>query len=151
MKLPTILYHGTSTGYLDQILRDGLLPPHPDLRPEPGSYTCWTDTFSVAEFHAHHMEENDTEFLDKVCDPIVFAVPIERFKVFGFVLEQNFIRLGVSGEGGRNSDVELRGKQWNWRKLLKFTGGVGYELPMPVSADMIIRLPRKSYDLDEVA
>jgi len=92
------------------------------------------------------MEENDTDFMEKDCDPIIFAVPIERFKVYGFVLEQNFIRLGVSGVGGRNENVELRGKKWNWRKLLKFTGGVGYELPMPVTADMIIRLPRREYD-----
>ncbi len=145
MKLPPILYHGTSTGYLDQILRDGICPPYPQCHPEPGSYTCWTDTWAVAEFHAHHMEENDSDWLKKACHPIVFAVAISHFKVCGFVLEQNFIRLGPSGEGGRNYDVELRGKKWNWRKLLKFAGGVGYELPLPVTEQMIIRLVRREY------
>ena len=143
MRLPPILYHGTSTGYLDQILRDGLCPPVPDARPEVGSYTCWTDTWSVAEFHAHHMEEWDSASLEKKCDPIVFAVPIEVFKVYGFVLEQNVIRLGVSGDGGRNAGVELRGKQWTWRKLLKFTGAVGYELPLPVTPEMVVCLDRR--------
>lgn len=145
MKLPAILYHGTSTGYLAQILRDGILPPHPRCRPEPGSYSCWTDTFAVAEFHAHQMEEFDSDWLKRDCDPIVFAVRIAEFAIAGFVLEQNFIRLGPSGEGGRNYGAELRGKKWNWRKLLKFTGGVGYELPMRVTESMIIRLERKTY------
>ncbi len=143
MSLPAILYHGTSTGYLDQILRDGICPGWPQLHPGVGSYTCWTDTWSVAEFHAHLMEENDSSWLEKSCDPIVFAVPIATFKVHGFVLEQNFIRLGISGEGGRNGGIELRGKKWNWRKLLKFTGAVGYELPLPVTAGMIVRLERR--------
>jgi hypothetical protein len=143
MRLPATLYHGTSTGYLDQILRDGLCPPFPDCRPDVGSYTCWIDTCSVAEFHAHHMEEWDSDSLERKCDPIVFAVPIERFKLYGFVLEQNFIRLGISGEGGRNAGIELRGKKWTWRKLLKFTGAVGYELPLPVTPEMIIRLERR--------
>lgn len=143
MSLPATLYHGTSTGYLEQILRDGICPPYPQVRPEPGSYTCWTDTWSVAEFHAHHMEENDSDVLERECDPVVFAVPIASFRVGSFVLEQNFVRIGVSGVGGRNESVELRGKKWNWRKLLKFTGGVGYEAPLAVKPEMIVRLIRR--------
>lgn len=146
MSLPSILYHGTSTGYLDQILRDGISQPWPDERPGIGSYSCWTDTFSVAEFHARLMEEWDSYKLKRDCDPIVFAVPVEKFENRGFVLEQNFIRLGPSGEGGRNYGIELRGKKWNWRKLLKFTGAVGYELPLPVVSEMIIHVePRSAF------
>ena len=58
MNLPETLYHGTSDGYLDAILRDG-------LRPESSGtgYLCYADDHAVALHHAAHMAEWDESML----------------------------------------------------------------------------------------
>lgn len=129
------LYHGTSTGYLRQILRDG-------LRPESSykGYLCYADDRRVATYHAVAMAEWDTDRLGAECRAIVFAIPVDRFAKAGFCLDENFIELGPST--GRAVGRDLLGKVWSWQRLLHHAGAVGYRERLRVDGRMIARIGR---------
>lgn len=139
MKLPETLYHGTSDGYLEAILRDG-------LRPESSGtgYLCYTDEIEVALHHAACMAEWDESMLGRACRPVVFAVPIGSFDTGGFVLEEGFIRNGpsagracVSMEAARIRERHER-RPWSWDELLVHAGAVGYARTLKVTVEMIL-------------
>lgn len=117
--LPALLYHGTSDGYLDQILRDGL-----DPRSSVERYLCYTDDVAIARHHANHMAEHDSAILGKACRAVIFAIPMTRFERAGFCLDRNFVRLGPSH--GRAVGQQLGHRRWTWEELLAHAGAVGY-------------------------
>lgn len=136
MILPDVLYHGTSTKYLDQILKDGLLPCS-----ITGAVpmTCLADDFAVAEHHARCQADAED------ADPIVFSIPIERFQPAAFTLEDKFVELGPSH--GRGCAVyeamdpdEWEAKPWTWQEMLMVAGAVGYTVAIPVTSDDIHRI-----------
>jgi hypothetical protein len=138
--LPPRLYHGTSDGYLDQILRDGL-----DPQSSRDGYLCYTDDPETARYHALHMAEWDSEVLDRTCRPVTITIPFDRFAIEGFCLDRNFIRLGPSH--GRAVGRRLGGRRWTWETLLRETGAVGYRLRLIVGRDDVTRLrPAKRDD-----
>lgn len=131
-----ILYHGTSTGYLDQILRDG-------LRPESSykGYLCYTDEIAIADHHAQFMAKWDEAYVGYPCQPVIFAIPFERFDKSAFCIEQNWIDLGPSS--GRAVHMAMDGREWTWEALLSETGAVGYAATMSVSRGDILNLGEK--------
>lgn len=136
MSLPALLYHGTSTKYLKQMLRDGLRAGWPQCWPEPGSYLCFADQIEIAQHHARHMAEWDRDQPEDSYTPIVFVIPIKRFMRSAFCLERNFIRLGPSA--GRAVGKRLPKRRWHWYALLKHAGSVGYRRTVTVTAADII-------------
>jgi hypothetical protein len=126
-----VLYHGTSTGYLKQILRDG-------LRPESSykGYLCYTDEAAIADHHAQFMAEWDAEYVEHPCHPVIFAIPFERFDRSAFCLEENWIDLGPSA--GRAVRMDMTRREWTWETLLTETGAVGYAATMPVGREDIL-------------
>ncbi len=133
MALPARLFHGTSDGYLDQILADGLDPKASVRR-----YLCYTDDPEIARYHALHMAEHDTDILGRRCRPVCIAIEIERFDETGFRVERNFIRLTPSY--GRARGRNLKGRTWTWQSLLEEAGAVGYALRMQVVPKDVRRL-----------
>lgn len=132
--LPNCLYHGTSTGYLPQILRDGLCP-----LASADEYICFTDDPDIAIHHAECMASWDTGRLQKDCDPVLFKITIDRFNVAEFCLDENFITLAPSA--GRAVGVDLRGLGLDWNGLLMVAGAVGYRSILKVSEDDLIEIP----------
>lgn len=130
-RLPAVLYHGTSTGYLAGILGRGL-----DPQSSADGYLCYTDDLGTARYHAQHMADWDTGSLGRDCAPLVFAIPIARFDPARFCLDANFIRLGPSH--GRAVGQNLRERDWTWHELLARAGAVGYTALQPVSAHDLI-------------
>lgn len=130
-RYPEFLYHGTSTGYIENILKIGLCPPY-ELEE---SVICWTAILDVAEWHANHMAESDRGSLCKPCKQIIFKIPFDRFDIEGFRLETNYIRLGPSGHPSMNyvPKKDPDGRNWTWQSLLEYAGAVGYKLPLPVT------------------
>ena len=126
LTLPAVLYHGTSTGYLDEMFASGLNPAS-----SLNGYLCYTDDPATARYHAEHMAVWDTGSLGRACAPIVFALPIERFDPTYFCLEANFIRLGPSH--GRAVGQNLRDRAWTWAELLTHAGAVGYAAGLRVT------------------
>jgi hypothetical protein len=131
MKLPSILYHGTSTGYLNQILRDGLDP----ISSHKG-YLCYTPDLAIAKHHADAMAEWDPEYVKRPCSPIIFAIPIDRFLPSAFCLDENFITLNPSA--GRAAGKPMQHLVGSWRQVLALAGSVGNKRLVRVSRDMIV-------------
>jgi hypothetical protein len=142
MKLPRVLYHGTSDGYLGAILRDGLMP-----NSAGNGYLCYTDEEDVAVNHAQCMAEWDEAKLGRPCRAIIFAVPIAVFEVEGFVLEEKFIEIGPSGGRACNASMTAHIQErhpidpWKWDELLTYAGAVGYARILRVEASMIMEVP----------
>lgn len=131
--LPPFLYHGTSRLYLDQILRDGLLPC---TMTGEEDMTCLADDPEIAIHHAMCQAEFEE------ADPVVFAIPISCFDPAFFRLEDNFVRLGPSAGRGvalnhAMSEKEWVSLPWTWQGMLKDCGAVGYTAPVPVTAEMM--------------
>ena len=147
MSMPSFLYHGTSTGYFDQILQDGLCPSLPQVWPDPGSYLCFADELVIAWHHAECMAEWDSGTLERDCEPIVFIIPIERFTRSAFCLDRNFVRLAPSS--GRAVGKPLPKRQWNWYALLKHAGAVGYRKNVKVLPADLVRAPADYLDVSE--
>lgn len=128
MRLPAILYHGTSTKYLRNKLREGLLPCSL-VGAVP--MTCLTDERDAAEYHANLMAEYEA------ADAIVFAIPTVRLDVAGFTLEDRFITGPSAGRGLFAADMigweRWRSAPWTWRAMLSIAGAVGYTAPIRVS------------------
>lgn len=145
MKLPTMLFHGTSDAYLESMLRQGLMPDSAG-----NGYLCYTDEEDVAIHHAQCMAEWDESMLDRACAPIVFAIPISAFVVKGFVLEQKFIDIGPSGGRACNPEMTTHIKRrhasqpWTWDELLDYSGAVGYSRILKVDASMIRKVPAET-------
>ena len=141
MRLPEVLYHGTSDGYLDQMLRDGLRPAYLD------DHLCFTDEEEVAVHHAHCMADWDSDVLEKECAAIVFSIPIALFDLDGFCVEHKFIENGPSGGRACNRAMTDHIKErnlvqpWTWRELLDYAGAVGYLKPLPVGRELLRVLP----------
>ncbi|HVL73874.1 MAG TPA: hypothetical protein VM434_18535 [Beijerinckiaceae bacterium] len=132
--LPPVLFHGTSTRWLGQILREGLMPCHITGRVP---MLCLTDEHRVADHHAQHMAE------DEEADPIIFRLPITRFDPSAFTLEDKFVELGPSAGRGVYA-YEIMGEErwrnagWSWSAMLRIGGAVGYTKPLPVTpADLL--------------
>lgn len=142
MKLPPILFHGTSTKYLRKKLSEGLLPSH-----MTGAVlmTCLTDEREAAEYHAHCMAEFES------AQPIVFAIPSERLDVAAFTLEDKFVELGPSAGRGLFA-AELMGfprwheAPWTWRAMLSIAGAVGYTGTIAVSRRDILAVAAPAGD-----
>ncbi len=142
MKLPPILYHGTSTKYMRKKLSEGLLPSH-----MTGAVlmTCLTDEREAAEYHAHCMAEFES------AQPIVFAIPSERLDVAAFTLEDKFVELGPSAGRGLFA-AELLGfprwreAPWTWRAMLSIAGAVGYTGTIAVSRSDILAVAAPAGD-----
>lgn len=138
--LPAILYHGTSTKWLGQILRQGLVPCS-----MTGAVlmTCLADERGIAVHHAL----NQAEFED--ADPIVFSIPLDRLDVCLFTVEDKFIELGPSHGRGiaihnameAEAPGSWRARGWTWREMLAVAGAVGYTGVIPVTEGDIERLP----------
>lgn len=131
--LPEFLFHGTSRLYLDQILKDGLLPC---TMTGEEDMTCLADDVEIAIHHAMCQSEFEE------ADPIVFAIPISCFDADRFRLEDNFVRLGPSAGRGlalnhAMSEKEWATAPWTWRGMLETCGAVGYTAPIPVTAAMM--------------
>lgn len=132
-----VLFHGTSTGYLGQILRDGL-----DPRSSYKGYLCYADDLAIARWHADCMAEWDAGKLNKPCRPVVFAIPIGAFLPADFCLEENYIDLGPSA--GRAVGRRLRHLLRSWRLVLAVAGAVGYRRRVLVDRAMILRSQRST-------
>lgn len=133
--MPEFLYHGTSTGYLDQILRDGL-----DPQSSYKGYLCYADDLAISAWHAECMAVSDEAHLDVQCMPVIFKINQNRFSRRKFCLEQNFIDPGPSA--GRACENGLPERDWTWQALLAFAGAVGYRKLLRVSAaDILQALP----------
>ena len=132
MKLPSILFHGTSTGYLDQMLRDGL-----DPRSSYKGYLGFTNQIAIAEHHAEHMTDWDGSILKRVCHPVVFAIPISAFTPAHFCLDENFIELRPSA--GRRAGLNMDHLLGTWRQVLQIAGAVGYRRLLKVDHTMMMR------------
>lgn len=138
--LPDILFHGTSTKWLKQILRQGL---QPCSLTGAVPMTCLADDRSVAAYHAVFQAECED------ADPLVFAIPTARLDVSLFVLEDRFVELGPSDGRGveayRLMEEAERGsweaKDWTWREMLSVAGAVGYVGAIPVTEADVERLP----------
>jgi len=131
--LPPFLYHGTSRLYLDQILRDGLLPC---TMTGEEDMTCLADDPEIAIHHAMCQAESEE------ADPVVFVIPISCFDTAFFRLEDNFVRLGPSEGRGlalnhAMTEKEWQSLPWTWQGMLKDCGAVGYTAPIPVTAGMM--------------
>lgn len=145
MSLPAILYHGTSSCYLDSILSIGL-QPYRQYGGGARGFVCLTDEFAVAQHHAFHMAEWDADVVESdrphvpaSVRPVIFQIPIDRLPRGGFVMERGFIRRGPSA--GRAAGAPLPKRRWNWFSLLKHTGAVGYGRPIAVTMHDILWLP----------
>lgn len=135
MQLPPLLFHGTSTAYLDQMLRDGLLPLTDNNR------ICLTDEFETAAHYARCMADWDTgvkEIEIGAFQPIVFSIPAKSLNPEFFVLEEGTLRLGSTGRG---RELNLRERSWTWQSLFEATGAVGYSRPIPVTRAMVTYVP----------
>ena len=152
MRLPGVLYHGTSSCYLDGIISDG-------LRPESSStgYLCFTDDPAIAKHHARHMADWDEGRTGRPCEPLIFEIPTKLFRTSKFCRDDNFLRLGPSAGRGTTKDtgelIERRRKAgfaWSWQELLAIAGSVGYRGVVPVTRDMARALspqePQGSFD-----
>lgn len=140
--LPDVLFHGTSSCYLDAIVREG-------LRPESSctGYLCFTDDPAIAAHHARHMADWDGARNGLSCEPLIFSIPSNLFRSSQFCLDENFIRLGPSAGRGTGKDVgeliEQRrksGYRWSWQELLSIAGSVGYRGVVSVRLGMVRRL-----------
>lgn len=127
--LPAFLYHGTSTRYLEQILRDGLAPCH-----MTGAVLmcCYADDPAISWHHAECMAEAED------ADPVLFRIPIGRFDTAKFTLDDKFVELGPSAGRGvapyRAAGEEAwESAPWTWRAMLHLAGAVGYVDTLPVS------------------
>ncbi len=134
-QLPSVLYHGTSTKWLDQILRDGLKPCHLTGEVVMG---CYTDDREIAIHHAVEM----ADFEDAA--PVLFRLPMDRFDVEKFTLDDKFVELHPSAGRGRFV-VEMVGGEawenapWTWLAMLRLAGSVGYTGTIPVSqGDLVV-------------
>lgn len=132
MRLPKLLFHGTSTGYLGQILREGL---HPESSHK--GYLCFTDKIVIAEHHADCMAEWDSDSLKQDCRPVVFAIPTSRFLPAHFCLDENYIVLRPSA--GRRAGLRLDHLVGRWRQVLQIGGAVGYRRLLRVDRAMMLR------------
>lgn len=138
--LPSVLYHGTSTKWLGQILRQGL---QPCSMTGAVLMTCLGDDRGLAEYHALHQAECED------ADPVVFAIPIERLDVSMFTLEDKFVELGPSNGRGvaayhameRAEPGSWETRDWTWREMLAVAGAVGYTGAIPVTEADLERLP----------
>jgi hypothetical protein len=134
--LSPILYHGTSTGYLKQILGDGL-----DPRSSYKGYLCYSDELRCSTWFARCMAEWDSNVLDKDCDPVILRIDTTRFDPSLFCLEENFIEFGpVHCRGADHVDLIQSRDDWTWRALYELTGGVGYKGPLKVAQADIVDL-----------
>lgn len=132
------LFHGTSTGYLSQILRNGL-----DPKSSCKKYLCYTDDLAIAKHHATHMAEWDEVVLEKTCRPVIFAIPSDQFLPTGFCLDENFIDLGPSA--GRAIGRPLAHILRSWHLVFNISGSVGYNRLLRVRRPMIIGRPVLDY------
>ena len=119
------LFHGTSSLYLEHILRDGLVP-----EASYKGYLCYADELDISRHHANFMAEWEQS------DPVIFSIPIEKFDPEYFCLEENFIELGPSS--GRAQGTDLRHRSWTWKELLDIAGAVGYSKVVKVDKENIL-------------
>jgi hypothetical protein len=132
--LPPVLYHGTSTKWLDQILRDGLKPCHLTGAVEMG---CYADDRDIAIHHAVEMADFEE------ADPVLFRLPTSRFDVAGFTVDDKFIELRPSAGRGKFvlamvGEEAWENAPWTWLAMLRLAGSVGYTGTVPVSrADLV--------------
>lgn len=126
------LYHGTSTAYLDGILRNGLQPES-----SYKGYICYADDIEISVYHAGFMAKWDEIYVGRKCYPVIFRIPFLRFDASCFCLDQNFIELGPSA--GRAVGMDMQARSWTWRSLLTATGAVGYAATMGVTEDDIMK------------
>lgn len=134
--LPAFLYHGTSTKYLDQMLRDGLEPCHMTGAVLMG---CYADDPAIAWHHAECMAEAEE------ADPILFRIPIDRFDPGSFTLDDKFVELAPSSGRGvalyhATGHAAWERAPWTWRAMLHLAGSVGYVETIPVSRDDLVAL-----------
>lgn len=132
--LPPVLYHGTSTRWLDQILADGLAPCHLTGEVEMG---CYTDERGIAIHHAVEMADAED------ADPVLFRLPTSRFEVARFVLDDKFVELRPSSGRGLFAlamvgDEAWENAPWTWTAMLRLAGSVGYTGTIPVSRSDIV-------------
>lgn len=132
--LPPVLYHGTSTKWLDQILRDGLAPCHLTGEVEMG---CYADERAIAVHHAVEMADAED------ADPVLFLLPTSRFDVARFVLDDKFVELRPSSGRGLFAlamvgDEAWENAPWTWTAMLRLAGSVGYTGTIPVSRSDIV-------------
>lgn len=133
--LPAVLYHGTSTKWLDQILRDGLEPCHMTGAVLMG---CYTDDRDVAIHHAVEMAEFEE------ADPVLFRLPASRFDVARFTLDDKFVELHPSAGRGTYAlavvgEDAWENAPWTWRAMLRIAGSVGYTGTIPVARCDIVQ------------
>lgn len=135
--LPAFLFHGTSTKWLEQILRDGLEPCHMTGAVLMG---CYTDDRDIAIHHAVEMAEFEE------AEPVLFRIPTSRFDPAGFTLDDKFVELHPSAGRGTFA-LSIVGADawenapWTWFAMLRIAGSVGYTRTVPVSgADLVAGL-----------
>lgn len=133
--LPAILYHGTSTKWLDQILRDGLEPCHMTGAVLMG---CYTDDRAVAIHHAIEMADYED------ADPVLFGIPTSRFDISRFTLDDKFVELHPSAGRGVHALATVgadpwENAPWTWLAMLRIAGSVGYTATIPVGRGDIVQ------------
>lgn len=132
--LPAFLYHGTSTKWLEQILREGLKPCHMTGEVLMG---CYTDDRSVAIHHAVEMADFEE------ADPVLFLLPTDRFDVARFTLDDKFVELHPSAGRGSYALATVgedawENAPWTWLAMLRIAGSVGYTGTVPVARHDIV-------------
>ncbi len=133
--LPAVLYHGTSTKWLDQILRDGLEPCHMTGEVLMG---CYTDDREIAIHHAVEMADFEE------ADPVLFRLETSRFDASLFTLDDKFVELHPSaGRGSYALSVvgadAWEAAPWTWLAMLRIAGSIGYTGTIAVAPADIVR------------
>lgn len=133
--LPAVLFHGTTTKWLDQILRDGLEPCHMTGAVLMG---CYTDDRGIAIHHAVEMAEFEG------AEPVLFRLATSRFDVARFTLDDKFVELHPSAGRGVHAaatvgDDAWENAPWTWLAMLRIAGSVGYTGTIPVARCDIVQ------------
>nr|WP_042673696.1 hypothetical protein [Methylobacterium sp. B34] len=132
---PAVLFHGTSTKWLDQILHNGLEPCHMTVTVLMG---CYTDDRGIAIHHAVEMAEFEE------AGPVLFRLPISCFDVVRFTLDDKFVELHPSAGRGVHAAATIgeeasENAPWTWLAMLRIAGSVGYTGTIPVGRCDIVQ------------
>jgi hypothetical protein len=122
--LPTVLYHGTSSKHVKDILSVGLLAPN-----------HW-GTLRVARYFAK------AECADSGGRPAIFAMPLADFHHGGFQVDENMIDFPVLTHIA-GADHGLLEEQWeesaqDWQACLAIYESVIYNSPLMLSRQNIM-------------
>lgn len=124
--LPEILYHGTSTAYLDSKLRKGLLPSSSSC-----NGVCLTKDRDEAVYWASEMADWDSSY-GHPCKPIVIAVPVSRLDPRNLKCDFNSVSFGKH---------DIASEHWSISYIPN--GTLMYAAPIPISSEDIVEVTEK--------